>query len=46
MTRLTNSANGHQISTDDASVKFWEAAGYRADKPKPEPKPAPKKSSK
>ena len=46
MTALTHSVTGHQISTDDESVEFWEAAGYRAEKAKtPAKKAAAKKSS-
>lgn len=46
MTALTHSVTGHQINTDDESVKFWEAAGYRAEKAKaPAKKAAAKKSS-
>lgn len=29
MTALTHSVTGHQITTDDESVEFWKAAGYR-----------------
>ena len=46
MTALTHSVTGHQITTDDESVEFWEAAGYRAEKAKaPAKKAAAKKSS-
>ena len=47
MTALTHPVTGHQVSTDDESVEFWEAAGYRADKAKAKPakKTAAKKSS-
>lgn len=46
MTALTHSVTGHQINTDDESVEFWEAAGYRAEKAKaPAKKAAAKKSS-
>lgn len=47
MTALTHSVTGHQINTDDESVKFWEAAGYRAEKASKAPakKTAAKKSS-
>ena len=47
MIELTHSVSGHQISTDEESVKFWEAAGYRvAEKPKaPAKKAAAKKST-
>ena len=34
MTALTHSVTGHRITTDDESVAFWEAAGYRAEKAK------------
>lgn len=41
MTSLKHKATGHQISTDDKSVEFWEAAGYVAEaKPKPAKKSA------
>lgn len=50
MSRLTHLVTGHRmISTDDASVEFWEAAGYRAEKAAPAKAPkktASKKSSK
>lgn len=48
MTSLTHQVTGHHISTDEASVDFWQAAGYRAEKSKaPAKKAAPaKKSSK
>ena len=48
MTALINPVTGHQISTDDESVEFWEAAGYRAAKAKAPAKKAAaaKKSSK
>ncbi len=29
MSELTHRATGHQIRTDEASVEFWRAAGYR-----------------
>ena len=46
MTALTHSVTGHQINTDDESVEFWEAAGYRAVKAKaPAKRAAAKKSS-
>lgn len=46
MTALTHSVTGHQINTDDESVEFWEAAGYRAEKAKaPAKRAAAKKSS-
>ena len=46
MTALTHPVTGHQISTDDESVEYWEAAGYRAEKAKaPAKKAAAKKSS-
>lgn len=46
MTVLTHSVTGHRINTDDESVEFWEAAGYRAEKAKaPAKKAAAKKSS-
>lgn len=46
MTALTHSVTGHQINTDDESVEFWEAAGYRVEKAKaPAKKAAAKKSS-
>lgn len=46
MSKLTHPVTGHQISTDDASVEFWQAAGYRADEAKaPAKKAASKKSS-
>ena len=31
MISLTNPVTGHRISTDDASVEFWTASGYRAE---------------
>lgn len=34
MTALTHPVTGHQLNTDDESVEFWEAAGYRAEKAK------------
>ena len=46
MTRLTNPVTGHQIETDDESVAFWEAAGYRAERKAPAKKAAAKSSSK
>ena len=46
MTALTHSVTGHRISTDDESVEFWKAAGYRVDEQKaPAKKAASKKSS-
>jgi hypothetical protein len=46
VTALTHSVTGHRISTDDESVEFWEAAGYRVEKAKaPAKKAAAKKSS-
>lgn len=46
MTALTHPVTGHQLNTDDESVEFWEAAGYRAEKAKaPAKKTAAKKSS-
>lgn len=46
MADLTHPVTGHQISTDDESVEFWQAAGYRAEKRKaPAKKAASKKSS-
>lgn len=46
MTDLTHSVTGHQISTNDESVEFWKAAGYRVVEPKaPAKKVAVKKSS-
>lgn len=46
MTALIHPVTGHRISTDDGSVEFWEAAGYRAEKAKaPAKKAAAKKSS-
>lgn len=46
MTDLTHPVTGHRISTDDVSVGFWEAAGYRAEKVKaPAKKAVAKKSS-
>ena len=46
MTVLTNPVTGHQISTDDESVEFWKAAGYRVEETKaPAKKAASKKSS-
>jgi hypothetical protein len=39
---LKHPATGHEVRTDEASVKFWEAAGYRpAEQEKP--KSAPRK---
>lgn len=47
MTSLKHPVTGHQVSTDDESVEFWEAAGYRAEKVKaPAKKAASRKSSK
>lgn len=46
MTDLTHSVTGHQIATDDESVEFWKAAGYRTVEPKaPAKKAAVKKST-
>jgi hypothetical protein len=46
VTDLTHSVTGHRISTDDESVEFWEAAGYRVEKAKaPTKRAASKKSS-
>lgn len=46
MSKLTHPVTGHQISTDDESVEFWKAAGYRAETAKaPAKKAASKKSS-
>jgi hypothetical protein len=46
VTALTHSVTGHRIATDDESVAFWEAAGYRVAKAKaPAKKAAAKKSS-
>lgn len=46
MTALTHSVTGHRITTDDASVEFWKAAGYRAEEQKaPAKKAASRKSS-
>ena len=42
MSTLKHPVTGHQITTDDESVEFWQAAGYQADK---EPKKAPAKKS-
>ena len=45
MTALTHSVTGHRINTDDESVEFWEAAGYRAEKVKAQAKKAASKKS-
>lgn len=47
MASLTHPVSGHRISTDDASLEFWKAAGYRiVEEPKaPAKKAAAKKSS-
>jgi hypothetical protein len=46
VTALTHSVTGHQINTDDESVAFWEAAGYRVEQAQaPAKKAAAKKSS-
>ncbi len=42
MIRMTNPVTGHQISTEDDSVEFWSASGYRQDE---KPKTAPKKAA-
>ena len=48
MTSLKHPVTGHEVRTDEASVEFWKAAGYRApadEKPKAAPrKRAAKKS--
>ena len=49
MIALKHPVTGHQISTDDESVEFWQAAGYRSEEPKkkaPAKKAASRKSSK
>lgn len=48
MTTLRNPVTGHEVRTDDASVEFWLAAGYKAEaKRAPAKKSAsPKKSGK
>ena len=48
MAELTNPVTGHKISTDDESVEFWQAAGYRVEEQKKAPakKSASRKSSK
>lgn len=49
MTSLTHTVSGHRITTDDKSVAFWEAAGYRVVEAKKAPAKkaaSPKKSSK
>jgi hypothetical protein len=46
VSKLTNPVTGHQITTDDESVEFWQAAGYRAEQDKaPAKKAASKKTS-
>jgi hypothetical protein len=41
---LKHPVTGHEIRTDEASVKFWEASGYRAaEQDAPKPKAAPRK---
>ena len=48
MTKLRNPVTGHEVKTDEASVDFWAAAGYRAEPKKAAAKKAAsaKKSSK
>jgi hypothetical protein len=46
---LSHPASGHQIKTDQASVGFWEAAGYReaqVESKAPAKKSVPRKSKK
>lgn len=47
MISLTHPVTGHQLSTDDDSVEFWEAAGYQAaaEKKAPAKKSTSRKSS-
>lgn len=47
MIELTHPATGHQINTDEESVEFWKAAGYRQveQKKAPAKKTASKKTS-
>lgn len=45
MTSLKHPVTGHEVRTDDESVKFWEAAGYRAEQKAPARKAAAKKST-
>jgi hypothetical protein len=46
VTALTHSVTGHRITTDEESVGFWEAAGYRVEEQKaPAKRAASKKSS-
>jgi len=40
---LRNPVTGHEVRTDEASVDFWKAAGYRAPEQEPKPKVAPRK---
>ena len=47
MIALSNPVTGHQIKTDEESVEFWRAAGYRAEEKKaPAKKAASRKSKK
>lgn len=43
MISLKHPATGHEVRTDEASVKFWEAAGYRPAEQEEKPKAAPRK---
>ena len=45
MIELRNPATGHVVKTDEASVDFWSAAGYQAEKKAPAKRAAAKKSS-
>ncbi|HEY9494780.1 MAG TPA: hypothetical protein VIR15_08005 [Intrasporangium sp.] len=46
MIELTHRTTGHKVRTDEASVEFWQAAGYREGEDAKSAKPSRRRTTK